>query len=89
MRPVKLYPNVETPLKDKGPADIDYIVVRENTEDMYVGTGGFTHKGQPNEVATQVAIYTRAGVERAVRYGYELAMTRPRRNSRWSTNPTC
>ena len=79
LRPVKLYPNVDTPLKDKGPADIDYIVVRENTEDMYVGTGGFTHKGQPNEVATQVAIYTRSGVERAVRYAYELAMTRPRK----------
>jgi 3-isopropylmalate dehydrogenase len=79
LRPVKLYPNVDTPLKDKGPADIDYVVVRENTEDMYVGTGGFTHKGQANEVATQVAIYTRAGVERCVRYAYELAMTRPRK----------
>ncbi|HEY3379973.1 MAG TPA: 3-isopropylmalate dehydrogenase, partial [Armatimonadota bacterium] len=79
LRPVKLYPNVYTPLRDKGPADIDYIVVRENTEDMYVGTGGFTHKGQANEVATQVAIYTRVGVERAVRYAYELAMTRPRK----------
>jgi len=79
LRPVKLYPNVDTPLKDKGPADIDYIVVRENTEDMYVGTGGFTHKGQANEVATQVAIYTRAGVERCIRYAYELAMTRPRK----------
>jgi len=79
LRPVKLYPNVDTPLKDKGPADIDYIVVRENTEDMYVGTGGFTHKGQANEVATQVAIYTRVGVERAIRYAYELALTRPRK----------
>lgn len=79
LRPVKLYPNVETPLKDKGPADIDYIVVRENTEDMYTGTGGFTHKGQANEVATQVAIYTRVGVERAIRYAYELAMTRKRK----------
>ena len=79
LRPVKLYPHVETPLKDKGPADIDYIVVRENTEDMYVGTGGFTHKGQANEVATQVAIYTREGTERCIRYAYELAMTRPRK----------
>ena len=80
LRPVKLYPNVDCPLKDKSPKDIDYIVVRENTEDMYVGTGGFTHKGQANEVATQVAIYTRVGVERAVRYAYELAMTRPRKH---------
>ncbi len=79
LRPVKLYPNVDTPLKDKGPEDIDYIVVRENTEDMYVGTGGFTHKGTPMEVATQVANYTYAGVERCVRYAYELAMTRPRK----------
>jgi 3-isopropylmalate dehydrogenase len=79
LRPVKLYPNVDTPLKDKGPEDIDYIVVRENTEDMYVGTGGFTHKGEPIEVATQVAIYTRQGVERAVRYAYDLAMSRPRK----------
>jgi 3-isopropylmalate dehydrogenase len=79
LRPVKLYPNVDTPLKDKTPEDIDYIVVRENTEDMYVGTGGFTHKGQANEVATQVAIYTRVGVERCVRYAYDLAMTRPRK----------
>ncbi|MHB9106843.1 MAG: 3-isopropylmalate dehydrogenase [Armatimonadota bacterium] len=79
LRPVKLYPNVDTPLKDKGPADIDYIVVRENTEDMYVGTGGFTHKGQANEVATQVAIYTRSGVERCIRYAYDLAMSRPRK----------
>ena len=79
LRPVKLYPNVDTPLKDKGPADIDYVVIRENTEDMYTGTGGFTHKGQANEVATQVAIYTRFGVERCVRYAYELARTRPRK----------
>ena len=79
LRPVKLYPNVDTPLKDKGPADIDYIVVRENTEDMYTGNGGFTHKGQANEVATQVAIYTRSGVERCVRYAYDLAMIRPRK----------
>jgi len=79
LRPVKLYPNVNSPLKDVTPADIDYIVVRENTEDLYVGTGGFTHKGQPNEVATQVAIYTRMGVERCIRYAYELARTRPRK----------
>ncbi len=79
LRPVKLYPNVSSPLKDVTPDDIDYIVVRENTEDVYVGTGGFTHKGQPSEVATQVAIYTRMGVERCVRYAYELARTRPRK----------
>ena len=76
LRPVKLYPGVQTPLKDKGPEDIDFIVVRENTEDMYVGTGGFAHYGTPDEVATQVAIYTRKGTERAIRYAFELARRR-------------
>ena len=52
LRPVKLFPGVETPLKDKGPADIDFVVVRENTEDLYCGVGGFLKKGTPDEVAT-------------------------------------
>jgi 3-isopropylmalate dehydrogenase len=78
LRPVKLFPGVETPLKDKGPADIDFIVVRENTEDLYCGAGGFMHKGTPDEVATQTAIYTRRGCERAIRYAFEL--TRRRNN---------
>src|SRR5688572_23279291 len=76
LRPVKLFPGVETPLRDKGPADIDFIVVRENTEDLYCGAGGFMHKGTPNEVATQTAIYTRKGCERAIRYAFELTMKR-------------
>lgn len=78
LRPVKLFPGVETPLKDKKPEDIDFIVVRENTEDLYCGAGGFMHKGTPNEVATQTAIYTRRGCERAIRYAFEL--TRKRNN---------
>jgi 3-isopropylmalate dehydrogenase len=78
LRPVKLFPGVETPLKDKGPEDIDFIVVRENTEDLYCGAGGFMHKGTPYEVATQMAIYTRRGCERAIRYAFEL--TRKRNN---------
>jgi 3-isopropylmalate dehydrogenase len=78
LRPVKLFPGVETPLKGKGPDDIDFIVVRENTEDLYCGAGGFMHKGTPNEVATQTAIYTRKGCERAIRYAFEL--TRKRNN---------
>jgi 3-isopropylmalate dehydrogenase len=78
LRPVKLFPGVETPLKDKGPADIDFIVVRENTEDLYCGAGGFMHKGTPHEVATQMAIYTRRGCERCIRYAFEL--TRKRAN---------
>lgn len=76
LRPIKLYPGVETPLKGKGPQDIDFVVVRENTEDLYVGVGGFAHKGTPDEVATQVAIYTRKGTERIIRFAFEYARQR-------------
>ena len=78
LRPVKLFPGVETPLKDKGPADIDFVVVRENTEDMYCGVGGFLKKGTKDEVAEQTAIYTRKGCERCIRWAFEL--TRKRNN---------
>ncbi len=76
LRPVKLYPGVETPIRDKGPEDIDFIVVRENTEGLYAGIGGELRRGTPYEVATQEAVYTRRGVERCVRYAFELAQTR-------------
>ncbi len=76
LRPVKLYPNVETPLKDKTFEDIDFVVIRENTEDLYSGTGGFTHKNTSNEVAVQTAVYTRKGVDRAIKYAYEYALKR-------------
>jgi 3-isopropylmalate dehydrogenase len=76
LRPVKLFPGVESPLKDKGPEDIDFIVVRENTEDLYCGVQGFLHKGTPNEVATQTALYTRRGCERCIRYAFELCRRR-------------
>jgi len=76
LRPVKLFPGVETPLKDKGPDDIDYVVVRENTEDMYCGTGGFLKKGTPDEVATQTAIYTRKGCERCIRWAFDYTRKR-------------
>ena len=59
LRPVKLFPGVECPLKNKGPEDIDYVVVRENTGDLYTGVGGFSMKGTPNEVAVQSAVYNR------------------------------
>ena len=68
LRPVKLYPNVETPLKDKGPEHVDFVVVRENTGGIYTGMGGATMVGTPNEIATQVMLYSRPVVElRAVR----------------------
>ena len=78
LRPVKLYPGVESPLAGKGPADIDFVVVRENTEDLYCGTGGFLKKGTADEVATQSAIYTRKGCERCIRWAFEF--TRKRNN---------
>jgi 3-isopropylmalate dehydrogenase len=78
LRPVRLYPGVETPIKGKGPEDIDFVVVRENNEDLYVGAGGFTRKGTAEEVAIQTSINTRAGVERCLRYAFELARSRGR-----------
>jgi len=71
LRPVKLFPGVETPLKDKGPDDIDFVVVRENTGDLYTGTGGFTMKGTPHEVAVQSAVYNRFQVDRCLKYAFE------------------
>ncbi|NLI01008.1 MAG: 3-isopropylmalate dehydrogenase [Chthonomonadales bacterium] len=79
LRPVKLYPNVETPLKDKGPADIDFVIVRENTGGIYTGIGGSTMVGTPHEVATQVMLYSRHVVERCVRYAYDLTRRRARK----------
>lgn len=76
LRPVKLYPGVETPLRNKGPDDIDLVVVRENTEGFYVGSGGFLKKGTPDEVAIQESINTRKGVERCIRYAFDLCRKR-------------
>ena len=76
LRPVKLYPNVDCPLKDKGPADIDFVVVRENTEGLYGGMGGFQYKGTPQEVSTQVHLTTRFGAERAIRYAFDVTRRR-------------
>jgi 3-isopropylmalate dehydrogenase len=76
LRPVKLYPGVETPLAGKNPEDIDFVVVRENTEDLYSGTGGFLKKGTPDEVAMQSAVYTRKGCERCIRWAFELTQKR-------------
>ena len=73
---MKLYPGVERPLKDKGPEEIDFVVVRENTEGLYVGAGGFHKHGTPDEVAVQKSINTRKGVERCLRYAFELARKR-------------
>lgn len=76
LRPIKLYPGVWTPLKDKGPQDIDFIVVRENTEGAYCGIGGVFKKDTADEVAIQEDVNTYKGVERAIRYAYELTKKR-------------
>ncbi|MFP5212326.1 MAG: 3-isopropylmalate dehydrogenase [Acidobacteriota bacterium] len=80
LRPVVLYPGVETPLKDKSPEDINFVVVRENTEGLYAGAGGILRKGTPCEVAVQESINTRMGVERCLRYAFEYCRRRKYRN---------
>ena len=81
LRPVKLYPGVDCPLKDKGPDEIDFVVVRENTEGLYGGMGGFQYKGTPQEVSTQVHLTTRFGAERAIRYAFDLTRKRNKRKT--------
>lgn len=78
LRPVKLYPGVDCPLKDKGPEDIDFVVVRENTEGLYAGTGGFLRKGTAEEVAVQESVNTRKGVERCLRFAFDYCRRRDR-----------
>ena len=73
LRPVKLFPGVDTPIKGKGPDDIDFFVVRENTGDLYTGVGGVSMKGTPHEVAVQTAVYNRFQVDRCLRYAFNYA----------------
>ncbi|KQO62434.1 3-isopropylmalate dehydrogenase [Curtobacterium sp. Leaf261] len=77
LRPTRVYPDVRSPLAD--PGEVDFIVVREGTEGPYVGNGGVIRKGTPHEIATEVSLNTAFGVERVVRYAFDLARTRPRR----------
>jgi len=80
LRPSVLYPGVESPLSGKKPYDIDLTVIRENTEGEYLNIGGFAYHGTPNEVAVQTAVYTRMGCERAIRYAFDLARERGKKN---------
>jgi 3-isopropylmalate dehydrogenase len=80
LRPVKLHPGVTSPLAGVTPDDVDFVVVRENSEGLYVDKGSFTAKGTPFEVAVQESVNTRLGVERCIRYAFELAMARPARH---------
>lgn len=81
LRPVKLYPNVESPLKDKGPEHIDFVVIRENTGGIYTGMGGASMVGTKDEVATQLMVYSRPVVERCIRFAYEYARKRNRKKT--------
>ena len=83
LRPVKLYPGVETPIANKGPEDIDYVVVRENTGGIYTGIGGNTMKGTQDEVAVQSMVYNRKQVERAIRFAFEQAVKRNSKENPW------
>jgi 3-isopropylmalate dehydrogenase len=79
LRPVKLYPGVPCPLADKGPEEVDFVIVRENTEGLYTGMGGIQYQGTPHEVATQIMCNTRHGVERCIRYAYDFCRKRNRK----------
>ncbi|MEM1026806.1 MAG: 3-isopropylmalate dehydrogenase [Planctomycetota bacterium] len=80
LRPVQLYPGIETPIKHKTDEHIDFVVVRENTEDLYCGLGGVARQGTPQEVSTQTMLATDHGVRRCIKYAFELARTRPRKH---------
>ena len=79
LRPMRLLPGLASPLANRAAADIDMVCVRENSEGEYSGVGGRIHVGTPREVANQTGVFTRHGIERILRYAFELAMTRPRR----------
>jgi 3-isopropylmalate dehydrogenase len=81
LRPVKLYDERFCPLKDKKPEHIDFVVVRENNEGLYTGSGGFVFKGTPNEIAIQESVNTRRGVERCLRYAFEYCRKRNQRKT--------
>ncbi len=81
LRPVKLYPGVWTPVKDKGPEDIDFVVIRENNEGLYVGEGEFINKNTPEEVALQVSRNTRKGVDKCLKYAFEYTKRRNKDNN--------
>jgi tartrate dehydrogenase/decarboxylase / D-malate dehydrogenase len=80
VRPTRILPGIDAPLKRCGPQDLDWVIVRENTEGEYAGVGGRVHQGHPIEVATDLSMMTRAGVTRILRYAFELARSRPRKH---------
>jgi tartrate dehydrogenase/decarboxylase/D-malate dehydrogenase len=80
VRPTRILPGVTSPLRDVGPGDLDWLIIRENSEGEYAGQGGRSHRGMPGDVATEVAIFTRVGVERILRFAFDAARARPRKH---------
>ena len=80
VRPTRILPGVTSPLRGVGPGDLDWLIVRENSEGEYAGHGGRAHRGHPEEVATETAIFTRRGVERIMRFAFDAAQKRPRKH---------
>ncbi|HEY0233878.1 MAG TPA: tartrate dehydrogenase [Afipia sp.] len=85
VRPTKILPGITSPLRNVGPGDLDWVIIRENSEGEYAGNGGRTHRGLPEEVATETAVFTRVGVERIMRFAFKLAQGRPRKKLTVST----
>jgi len=79
VRPTRILPGIDSPLRDRGPGDLDWVIVRENSEGEYSGAGGRVHRGLPEEVATEVSVFTRVGVERIIRYAFKPAQLRDRK----------
>jgi tartrate dehydrogenase/decarboxylase/D-malate dehydrogenase len=79
VRPTRILPGITSPLRNAGPGDLDWVIVRENSEGEYSGVGGRAHRGLPEEVAMEVSVFTRVGVRRIMRYAFELAQARPRK----------
>ena len=79
VRPTRILPGIRVPLAGVGPGDLDWVIVRENSEGEYSGAGGRVHRGLPEEVATEVSVFTRSGVARIMRYAFRLARSRPRK----------
>src|SRR6476646_8246593 len=79
VRPTRIFPGIESPLRGVTAKDLDWVIVRENSEGEYAGQGGRSHRGLPQEIGTEVAIYTRTGVTRIMRFAFELARSRPRK----------
>lgn len=79
VRPTRILPGIPTPLRNRGVGDLDWVIIRENSEGEYSGHGGRAHRGLPEEVATEVAIFTRVGVTRILRYAFQIAQSRPRK----------